>query len=96
MDHNRLTTKSSEALDDAQAKAVRLGHTEVDGEHLLEALLKPAAREKVMAALRSHFPPEFLNRIDDIVLFKPLTLQEVEQTVDLMTDGQRQRLGICR
>ena len=39
MDPNRLTTKSAEALQDAQAKAVRLGHTEVDGEHLLEALL---------------------------------------------------------
>ena len=39
MDPNRLTTKSSEALHDAQAKAVRLGHTEVDGEHLLAALL---------------------------------------------------------
>ena len=40
MDPNRLTTKSSEALHDAQAKAVRLGHTEVDGEHLLDALLE--------------------------------------------------------
>jgi ATP-dependent Clp protease ATP-binding subunit ClpB len=40
MDPNRLTTKSSEALHDAQAKAVRLGHTEVDAEHLLAALLE--------------------------------------------------------
>ena len=39
MDPNRLTAKSAEALHDAQAKAVRLGHAEVDGEHLLEALL---------------------------------------------------------
>jgi ATP-dependent Clp protease ATP-binding subunit ClpB len=55
--------------------------------------IKPAARDMVMAALRRHFPPEFLNRIDDIVLFKPLTLPEVEQIVDLMTDGLRQRLA---
>src|SRR6185369_12312552 len=39
MDMNRLTQKSQEALHDAQTKALRLGHTEVDGEHLLLALL---------------------------------------------------------
>jgi ATP-dependent Clp protease ATP-binding subunit ClpA len=35
--------------------------------------LKPESRELVMGALQRHFRPEFLNRIDDIVLFKPLT-----------------------
>jgi ATP-dependent Clp protease ATP-binding subunit ClpB len=39
MDMNRLTQKSQEALHDAQTRALRLGHTEVDGEHLLLALL---------------------------------------------------------
>jgi ATP-dependent Clp protease ATP-binding subunit ClpB len=39
MDPSHLTQKSTEALHDAQAKALRLGHTEVDGEHLLLALL---------------------------------------------------------
>ena len=39
MDPNRLTQKSQEALHDAQTKALRFGHTEVDGEHLLLALL---------------------------------------------------------
>jgi ATP-dependent Clp protease ATP-binding subunit ClpB len=39
MDLNRLTQKSQEALHDAQTKAMRFGHTEVDGEHLLLALL---------------------------------------------------------
>ena len=39
MDLNRLTQKSQEALHDAQTKALRFGHTEVDGEHLLLALL---------------------------------------------------------
>jgi ATP-dependent Clp protease ATP-binding subunit ClpB len=36
-----------------------------------------------MAGLRSHFRPEFLNRVDDIVLFKPLTRAELSQIVDL-------------
>ena len=39
MDPNRLTHKSQEALHDAQTKALRFGHTEVDSEHLLQALL---------------------------------------------------------
>src|SRR5205085_1686999 len=39
MDLNRLTQKSQEALHDAQTKALRFGHTEVDGEHLLLALI---------------------------------------------------------
>jgi ATP-dependent Clp protease ATP-binding subunit ClpB len=70
----------------------------IGSEYLIDGVtpdgeIKPAARDKVMAALRSHFPPEFLNRIDDIVLFKPLTLAEVEQIVDLMTEGLRKRLA---
>jgi ATP-dependent Clp protease ATP-binding subunit ClpB len=42
MDPNQLTQKSQEALHDAQTKALRFGHTEVDGEHLLLALLDQA------------------------------------------------------
>ena len=42
MDPNRLTQKSTEALHDAQTKALRFGHTEVDAEHLLLALLEQA------------------------------------------------------
>ena len=42
MDPNHLTQKSAEALHDAQTKALRFGHTEVDGEHLLLALLDQA------------------------------------------------------
>ena len=37
-----------------------------------------------MGELRTHFRPEFLNRVDDIVLFKPLTEAEIERIVDLM------------
>ena len=42
MDPSHLTQKSQEALHDAQTKALRFGHTEVDGEHLLLALLDQA------------------------------------------------------
>ena len=36
-----------------------------------------------MGELRGHFRPEFLNRVDEIVLFKPLTLEEIERIVEL-------------
>jgi ATP-dependent Clp protease ATP-binding subunit ClpB len=51
------------------------------------------ARAMVMGALRNHFRPEFLNRVDEIVLFKPLTLGEIEQIVDLMLEDLRSRLA---
>ena len=46
MDMNRLTQKSQEALHDAQTKALRFGHTEVDGEHLLAGAVRPARRTR--------------------------------------------------
>ena len=61
MDLNRLTQKSQEALHDAQTKALRFGHTEVDGEHLLLALLDqpdglvPAAAGCAPAPTRTSF-----------------------------------------
>ncbi|MFI4860542.1 MAG: ATP-dependent chaperone ClpB [Phycisphaerales bacterium JB063] len=51
------------------------------------------ARNSVMAELRSHFRPEFLNRVDDTVLFKPLTLEEIKQIVGLLVDGLADRLA---
>jgi ATP-dependent Clp protease ATP-binding subunit ClpB len=45
-----------------------------------------------MGELRRHFRPEFLNRVDDIVLFMPLTQPEIERIVDLMFDELRERL----
>lgn len=50
-------------------------------------------RDKVMKELRVHFRPEFLNRVDEIVLFKPLTLQEIKLIVELQLTQLRQRLA---
>jgi len=47
----------------------------------------------VMAEMRAHFRPEFLNRVDEIVLFKPLTLAEIERIVDLQLNLLRSRLA---
>ena len=46
-----------------------------------------------MADLRDHFRPEFLNRIDDVVLFKPLSLEEITSIVDLLLDRLNERLA---
>ena len=51
------------------------------------------ARESVMADMRAHFRPEFLNRVDDVVLFKPLTLEEITRIVDLLVADLRVRLS---
>jgi ATP-dependent Clp protease ATP-binding subunit ClpB len=51
-----------------------------------------AAREQVMSQLRTHFRPEFLNRIDDVVLFSPLRLEEIKRIIDLLTQDLVERL----
>tara|TARA_Y100001978_G_scaffold172214_1_gene162387 strand:+ start:3104 stop:5701 length:2598 start_codon:yes stop_codon:yes gene_type:complete len=54
--------------------------------------ISESVRESVMAELRDHFRPEFLNRIDDVVLFKPLSLEEITEIVDLLLAGLNKRL----
>ena len=51
------------------------------------------ARKTVMEELRRNFRPEFLNRVDDVVLFKPLTVAETEFIVDLQVAELRKRLA---
>ncbi|WP_329237130.1 ATP-dependent chaperone ClpB [Actinoallomurus sp. NBC_01490] len=91
-------------LTDAQGRTVDFRNTilimtsNIGSELLLEGVtdhgeLKPDTREAVLAAMRGHFRPEFLNRVDDIVLFKPLTQPEIEQIVDLMLGDLRERLA---
>ena len=46
-----------------------------------------------MRELRQHFRPEFLNRVDDMVLFKSLRLDEIKEIVDLLLQDLRQRLA---
>ena len=50
------------------------------------------AEEKIKQALKDTFRPEFLNRIDEIIIFSPLTVDQMEQIVDLKMEEVRQRL----
>ncbi|MDF7799771.1 ATP-dependent chaperone ClpB [Pontiellaceae bacterium B1224] len=66
--------------------------------HLLEGIdaeghIEESVREIVMGALRSQFRPEFLNRVDETVLFKPLTLNEITSIVGLLIEELQTRLA---
>jgi len=50
-------------------------------------------REQVMDALRRHFRPEFLNRVDEVVVFRALTEAELARIVEIQLEGLRRRLG---
>jgi ATP-dependent Clp protease ATP-binding subunit ClpB len=94
-------------LTDAQGRTVDFRNTviimtsNIGSLHLLEGIeglegeaeITEEARARVMADLRGHFRPEFLNRVDEIVLFKPLTLREIERIVDLQIEDVRRRLA---
>ena len=55
--------------------------------------LKPEARAEVMSLLHRQFRPEFLNRLDEIVFYKPLTRENMHGIIDLMLQGLRKRLA---
>ena len=91
-------------LTDAQGRTVDFRNTviimtsNIGSEHLMDGVtpsgeIKPDARTLVLGELRRYFRPEFLNRVDDTVLFKPLTEPEIERIVELMCDELRARLA---
>ncbi|MFJ4637053.1 ATP-dependent chaperone ClpB [Streptomyces hygroscopicus] len=91
-------------ITDAQGRLVDFRNTviimtsNIGSVHLLDGVtsegeLKPDARSLVMSELRGHFRPEFLNRVDDIVLFKPLGERQIERIVELQFDELRTRLA---
>jgi len=68
----------------------------IGSRHLLDGVVESTipenVRESVLSELRSTFRPEFLNRIDETVLFKPLTLEEITKIVDLLLIDLNRRL----
>ncbi|MFZ0048672.1 MAG: ATP-dependent chaperone ClpB [Streptosporangiaceae bacterium] len=96
LDDGRLTDGQGRTVDFRNTVIIMTSN--IGSEYLLDGAtsdgeIKPDARERVMAEMRSHFRPEFLNRLDDIVLFKPLTQAEIERIVDLMFGDLRARLA---
>ena len=50
-------------------------------------------RDAVMAVLHEHFRPEFLNRVDDVIVFRPLSQDQLAKIVDIQLEGLRRRLA---
>jgi ATP-dependent Clp protease ATP-binding subunit ClpB len=89
---------------DAQGRTVDFKNTviiltsNIGSQYLLDGLteeggISESAAKAVMGELRRHFRPEFLNRVDDIVLFKPLTREEIKAIIDLQVLDLRNRLA---
>ncbi|MCM1121798.1 MAG: type VI secretion system ATPase TssH, partial [Eubacterium sp.] len=55
--------------------------------------ITPEAEEMVMGDLRNHFRPEFLNRLDETILFKPLTKENIGGIIGLIVDDLNRRLA---
>jgi ATP-dependent Clp protease ATP-binding subunit ClpB len=96
LDDGRLTDAQGRTVDFRNTVVIMTSN--IGSMYLIEGAtsdgeIKPDARERVMADMRAHFRPEFLNRLDDIVLYKPLTEPEIERIVDLMVNDLRGRLA---
>ncbi len=94
-DDGRLTDGQGRTVDFKNAVIIMTSN--IGSDLLLEGItasggIEKKVQDRVMAELRRHFRPEFLNRVDDIVLFKPLTLEEVEQIVTLLIRDLSARL----
>ncbi|MDQ3621852.1 MAG: ATP-dependent chaperone ClpB [Verrucomicrobiota bacterium] len=95
LDDGRLTDSQGRTVDFKNTVIIMTSN--IGSPHLIEEASESGEiaghiRKKVMAELRSHFRPEFLNRVDEIVLFKPLTLGEIKKIVELQLNLLRARL----
>ncbi|MFF3181435.1 ATP-dependent chaperone ClpB [Rhodococcus pyridinivorans] len=96
LDDGRITDSQGRQVDFRNTVIIMTSN--IGSQHLLDGVtadgeIKPDARARVLAELRGHFRPEFLNRIDDIVLFTPLTLPQIEHIVELQLTDLRNRLS---
>lgn len=96
LDDGRLTDSQGRMVDFKNTIVIMTSN--IGSPHLIQGTddngeLTEAVKDRVMKELSGHFRPEFLNRVDDIVMFKPLTLNETEQIVVKLVDGLRLRLS---
>jgi len=94
LDDGRLTDSQGRTVDFKNTVIIMTSN--IGSRHLLEGVtgesIPEAVRESVMADLRKAFRPEFLNRVDETILFKPLTLEEITSIVDLLLADLNKRL----
>lgn len=91
-------------ITDSQGRTVNFKNTiiimtsNIGSSYLLEGIdeqgeITKEAEKQVLAELRAHFRPEFLNRLDETVLFKPLTRENISGIIDLLVADLNQRLA---
>ena len=96
LDDGRVTDSHGRVVDFKNTVVIMTSN--IGAASLLEGItpegdIPESTRGEVMAALRASFRPEFLNRVDDIVIFKPLSRDEVRQIVRLLLQGLADRLA---
>ena len=95
MDDGRLTDSKGRAVDFKNTVLImtsNLGSAFLTSDSLRSDHDFEIARESVMRVLREHFRPEFLNRVDDMVIFRPLGHAQMDQILDLRLNDIRKLL----
>ena len=96
LDDGRITDSQGRTVD--FKNTILIMTSNIGSPYLLDGIdekgdIKPEAQEQVMGDLRGHFRPEFLNRLDEIIMFKPLTKNNIGKIVDLMVRELSDRLA---
>jgi len=96
LDDGRITDSQGRTVDFKNTIIIltsNLGSQELLDGIQPDGTIAQSARDAVMAELRQSFRPEFLNRLDEIILFKPLTKENLSGIIEILMQGLRQRLG---
>ena len=96
LDDGRITDSQGRTVD--FKNTILIMTSNIGSPYLLDGIdengeIKPEAQNQVMDDLRGHFRPEFLNRLDEIIMFKPLTKSNIGKIVDLMVGELDKRLA---
>jgi ATP-dependent Clp protease ATP-binding subunit ClpB len=94
LDDGRLTDGQGRTVDFRNTVLIMTSNL---GSQLIQELSERKAwsdvREAAMGVLRDHFRPEFLNRVDEVIIFRPLTREQLAAIVDIQVDQLRKRLA---
>ena len=96
LDDGRITDSQGRTVDFKNTIIILTSN--IGSQYLLEGIdsqgrIRPEAEAAVMNDLRAHFRPEFLNRLDEMILFKPLTRENISRIVDLCVADLNKRLS---
>ena len=96
LDDGRITDSMGKTVDFKNTIIILTSN--IGSQYLLDGIdengdIKPEAKAEVMNDLRSHFRPEFLNRLDETILFKPLTKNNIGSIIDLLVADINKRLA---